>query len=245
MCTNRSRYKTGFTLAEVLITLTVIGVLASLTIPNLMNYFDNMQTVTQLKKVNVTLAAATSSLVADYGGDLANSNMFSSGNTAQQNALNVIDAYESKLKFLANCGNTDYYNHGTGTATCWPILQTKYLNAALGSSNLHSGFNYGRAILLDGTLFHIYPFASDCNGSGWGAGIGVLKNSTCGQITVDLNGAKPPNQFGRDIFCFYITRNNIYPLGAVDSDPGKKDCAISSYGYGCAGKVLTENAINY
>ena len=42
--------KRGFTLAEVLITLGIIGVVAAITIPNLMTHFQQEQTVTKLKK---------------------------------------------------------------------------------------------------------------------------------------------------------------------------------------------------
>ena len=42
--------KRGFTLAEVLITLGIIGAVAAITIPNLMTHFQQEQTVTKLKK---------------------------------------------------------------------------------------------------------------------------------------------------------------------------------------------------
>ncbi|MBP7212243.1 prepilin-type N-terminal cleavage/methylation domain-containing protein, partial [bacterium] len=42
--------KTAFTLAEVLITLGIIGIVAALTIPTLMNKSQKQQTVTALKK---------------------------------------------------------------------------------------------------------------------------------------------------------------------------------------------------
>ena len=42
--------KTGFTLAEVLITLGIIGVVAAMTIPILMTAYQKKQTVTRLKR---------------------------------------------------------------------------------------------------------------------------------------------------------------------------------------------------
>jgi prepilin-type N-terminal cleavage/methylation domain-containing protein len=42
--------KQGFTLAEVLITLAVIGVVAALTIPTVVRNYQKTQTVTKLKK---------------------------------------------------------------------------------------------------------------------------------------------------------------------------------------------------
>ena len=43
--------KKGFTLAEVLITLGIIGVVAALTLPSLITNYRKKQTVAQLKKV--------------------------------------------------------------------------------------------------------------------------------------------------------------------------------------------------
>lgn len=50
--------KKAFTLAEVLITLGIIGVVAALTIPNLISHYQKEKTVTQLKK-NFSLATAS------------------------------------------------------------------------------------------------------------------------------------------------------------------------------------------
>ena len=43
--------KNGFTLAEVLITLVIIGVIAAMTIPTLVTKYQKEQTVNQLKQV--------------------------------------------------------------------------------------------------------------------------------------------------------------------------------------------------
>ncbi|MBP3924624.1 type II secretion system protein, partial [bacterium] len=50
--------KTAFTLAEVLITLGIIGIVAALTMPNLIANYQKKQTVTQLKKAYSQLAQA-------------------------------------------------------------------------------------------------------------------------------------------------------------------------------------------
>lgn len=50
--------KSAFTLAEVLITLGIIGVVAAMTIPTLMNSTNSKETVTSLKKVFSTLSNA-------------------------------------------------------------------------------------------------------------------------------------------------------------------------------------------
>lgn len=60
----------AFTLAEVLITLAIIGVVAAMVIPSLINNIKNAQLVTALKKNYSTLSQATQMIVADNGGSI-------------------------------------------------------------------------------------------------------------------------------------------------------------------------------
>lgn len=55
---------------------------------------------------------------------------------------------------------------------------------------------------------------------------------------LDVNGASPPNIIGRD---YYVTKNGVYPQEIM----GDSLNCLTDNGYGCAGKVLSENAINY
>lgn len=59
--------KKGFTLAEVLITLGIIGVVAALTMPVLMANYKKQQTVTQLKKVYSALQQSVQISQVKYG----------------------------------------------------------------------------------------------------------------------------------------------------------------------------------
>ena len=76
-------------------------------------------------------------------------------------------------------------------------------------------------------------------------------------ISVDVNGQKGPNEYGRDIFVFEINvdRNRIEPNGAKtykDFTTGKwvvddywKNCSAVSIGMHCTAKVLIEGKMNY
>ena len=55
--------KIAFTLAEVLITLVIVGVIAALTIPSMINKTNNQETVSRLKKAYSTLAQATQRII--------------------------------------------------------------------------------------------------------------------------------------------------------------------------------------
>ena len=59
--------KMGFTIAEVLITLVIIGVIAAMTIPTLMNNTNKQEYVSKLKKAYATLSQATNRIIADEG----------------------------------------------------------------------------------------------------------------------------------------------------------------------------------
>ncbi len=59
--------KCAFTLAEVLITLGIIGVVAALTIPTLMQKFDERETITKVKKMYTVLSQAYQTYIAENG----------------------------------------------------------------------------------------------------------------------------------------------------------------------------------
>ena len=76
--------KTGFTLAEVLITLTIIGVVATMTLPALMTNVQEQQAKTGLKKGLNTLTEAAQMTQAVDGFDYASLKVPSSDNSAAE-----------------------------------------------------------------------------------------------------------------------------------------------------------------
>ena len=67
---SRTLKKSAFTLAEVLITLGIIGVVAAMTLPVLTQKYQKMVLKNQYKKVYSTLSQAYSKAVFDIGGCL-------------------------------------------------------------------------------------------------------------------------------------------------------------------------------
>ena len=70
----------AFTLAEVLIVLGIVGIVASMTIPTLMNKTNNAEMATGFKKFMSISSAAITLLKNDNGGSLAN--IYTDANTA-------------------------------------------------------------------------------------------------------------------------------------------------------------------
>lgn len=216
--------RNGFTLAEVLLVLSVIGIVAALTIPTLIQKVSKDQYVSKLKKEYSTLSQAFLLLQTENGGTLTG-NIFTAGKTH----VDLINALATKINIIKNCGT------GTG---CWYSSSTYQLNGNIFEANADTTSTGGRAVLADGTLLYTYNYANDCT-SDWGTG--PIDGKACTFVSLDLNGVSGPNTLGRDIFRFYITQTGVYPYGTYDSSV----CDSSSNGTGCSGKVLSEGTMNY
>ena len=223
----KRRHK-AFTLAEILLTLVIIGTVAALTIPALIQNTQNAQYVAALKKSYAILGQAQTMLFAD------NMDMVSlfSQNTDPGNAMNV---FAAKLNVATNCGDT-----GVG---CFPNSNYTYLNGALWI-NFAFVNGCGNIVLADGSILALSPMSSTCNVN---EGNGALVN-TCGSFAIDVNGAKPPNQMGRDVFLFWVTKTSIVPFGAPGDgfycNPNGGSLPYTQ-GHGCAQNILTNGAMNY
>lgn len=217
--------KKAFTLAEVLITLVVIGIVAALSIPSLLQNTQNAERVAALKKAYSSLSQAYIMLIAD--GESMQS-LFSTGDAAP-----ILNVFGKKVSFIKNCGS--------GEMGCFPHVDYKFLNGASGGYlDVGMSVNISAAVLADGISI-LLARNSSCNVS-----IGSLK--ICGAFYVDVNGSKPPNQSGRDLFLFWVATTGIFPAGSNNDgyfcDPAG---ASNNYtiGWGCAKRVLEEGAMNY
>jgi len=204
----------GFTLAEILITLTVIGVIAALTIPTLLQNTNQAELKATWKKEFADLNQATISIVNDAGGTFKGS--FSNGVDAR-------DKYLSKLSYIKSCS-------GSRWEGCWHIP-----NESSGYDGTPNpvNFNIPGAILSNGTLITFLGFNPDCT-TNWGDDFNF-----CGELVVDVNGFKKPNAYGKDIFAAFITENLLLPRGAHESFT---DCigVGSESGISCSATYLYE-----
>lgn len=221
----------GFTLAEVLITLGIIGILASMTIPSLLQNQQDQAAVSQLKKSFNTLSQAYATAVATEGemeGWDPHPATIDDATRAQW-----IGTFIKYLNIQKNCNNTD-----TG---CIPSAGYKYLND---NGNYYTAFNsdttYYKYILADGSSLLITPGST--NGS---SGYYLASFS----IWVDINGPKNPNRLGYDVFAFFATTvNGVQASGTTSGALTGGSCrhAASSYVFNrCAPWALFYGNLDY
>ena len=226
--------KHAFTLAEILITLTVIGVVAALTIPTLLQNTNQAELKTALKRDFADLSQATNMIKNDAGGTLVNAFRNGAGDT--YDSENLKNAFKSKLSYIKECNSTSTYGGGgTGTSAegCWHLAyQRWYLNGSPSPSNsMLPGL-----ILSNGILVAFSLEKSSC--------LEPAGNYTrCGNISFDVNGFKKPNTLGKDIFQVSLTENGLIPMGAQGYYDPSSDCNLSNTmgtntGLGCAALYL-------
>ena len=210
--------KKGFTLAEVLITLGIIGVIAALTMPAVVGNYKRQQAIQQLKKVYSVLSQAFNHAVADYGDS-------SEWDTITPvNAATYFDTYwKPYLTAPIRC----YTYEECGYERLAPFVRAnKMADAYVVNPN---EFGKDSRVLLhlnDGTFVMII------------VGSGYDLNDR--RILVDLNGAKLPNRFGNDVFFFLrVNGKGIVPYGHdKTAQEVSRDCSINGAGYMCAAKII-------
>lgn len=202
----------GFTLAEVLITLVIIGVIAAITVPTIINNANNKSNVTMWKKTFSDINNAYTSAIADNGFKF--SNICSS--TDNNNCL--LNIFAKKLSVIKTCS-------GNGIETeCWKNKSFGYLG------------NYSAVILNNGVAIALNHEYNDCIKYRPGS------NRNCGHILVDVNGNKKPNMPGKDIFGMYIWQNKIEPWGKNSAklwdQYNTNICNGGSEDWGCGAQYL-------
>ncbi|MBQ8458554.1 hypothetical protein IJ541_00465 [bacterium] len=220
---NFAQNKTAFTLAEVLITIGIIGVICALTIPNLIQNNFEKRTVSQLREIQSILSQTVRSAEEEYG------DVTGWGLTGQNEASALIIAQNLKpyLKIAQDCGTVD--NKGA----CFPLVPYKLLNKKNNSIIYATNKNYYKVKLLNGlSLF-------------WRSGNSIeMSNDEYIDFLIDTNGVLPPNTFGKDVFLFIYEKHSIKPEGAPNTE-NQNTCNLDGNGIGCAYVILQNQNMNY
>lgn len=199
--------KNAFTLAEVLITLGIIGIVAAMVIPTLISNAQNKDNVARLLKFSTNLQEAVALWKEDIACHNDASNCFISMGFANGND-SAFDETVGRFLYIA-----DKATGATNTKDWLPDSTLNYYGEAIPSS---TGFgsvakcNSKDAVYLlkDGVTV-----SADTDPNGLG-------------LAVDVNGKKGPNRFGKDVFHFVmgvLPGKDIYYGGlALDSATSTK-----------------------
>ncbi len=215
----------AFTLAEVLITLGIIGIVAAMTIPNLMTKYYEKRTVNQLKETQSIIAQAVRMSEEEFGDASSWTNEY----WTKKGAEEIAEKLKYSLKIATDCGTSDPKN---------ACIKKTYLrlNGQNHDINYATDNRYYKVVLLNGTA--VWWKATDNAERRSGSYIAFC---------IDTNGVNPPNTWGKDLFEFSYENGGIRPLGAPNSYyPYKTHCIPkNSTGYGCAYWVLTTQNMSY
>ena len=213
-----TKVKFAFTLAEVLITLGIIGIVAAMTIPTLITNNQKKQTVVKLQRAISVLNQAYK-LSYDDVGELG------AEETKDFNSLEYFNTYwapyikvSTYCRSAAQCGyqSVQPWLQANNKKSGWYPVETRIRTAF---------------ITADGFLYTIFLATWNSDDS---------KKAEY-RVSVDLNGAEGPNKFGRDVFFLSRTQTDgggIRPYCYEKSnDEVDKDCSTSGVGECCAEKI--------
>ena len=209
------RGNNGFTLAEVLITLVIIGVIGALTVPALIQSTKKQELAAQLQKLYTSLSNVTQQIIAEEGAVKG----------WASNLDDVYNFYKARLSLLKDCG--------TASGCFKQFSRLKDLAGNRYNDISDTSAAKRKVILADGASVEFDMRSADCTNSGYGS------NNVCIGIIADINGEKAPNQLGRDTFYFVLKETGLYPAGCDYARCEGTD------GWSCTCKVLTEGAMNY
>lgn len=206
----------GFTLAEVLITLGIIGIVAAMTIPTLI---ANQQK----KQLSAKIVKSISTINQIIRLSENENDEFSTWEKLndQEEFINIYIRPYTKIM-----------------QTCNPISKCGYkTNQWLQLNGECGGYcapNYGGRtpfLGIDGIVYTFGYINTD---------LGDILNDNDNIIIIDINGKDKPNQFGKDIFFFVRDEisNSIIPYGADKSkEEINKDCSKTGTGLYCSAMI--------
>ena len=223
--------KIAFTLAEVLVTLGIIGVVSAMTVPTLMQNYQRQSYVTQLHKTYNEMSQA----LLRYQTDKNALNLREAGMSSQAEVNNFISSY---FKVVNSC-----LDSSTVTPCFANQSEYKKISGATASGFDNDADGLGMSfVLANGTS--IRPWLSN------GRNFIVM--------VVDVNGQKGPNILGRDFFdmCIDVNGNidtclsngGTFPHTEAQRETEFNDVCIADSASiaGCFGKILNDNwQMNY
>lgn len=212
----------AFTLAEVLITIGIIGVVAAMTIPNILTKMDRDKKIATVRKAQSILNQAIKLSTIDNED-------YEAWDTSLPPREYLDKYYTPYMKVIEYCDTYAKCNYKS--VAPW----SRY-----NGSNSYTGFNaYSRIPIftLDGILYSI----SQTGGSNDQDDNGIYDFNYIGSngVFIDVNGPNKPNRFGNDVFMLVRNQDgSVMPLGYNLPDSKiNQDCSKQGKCLYCAEKL--------
>ena len=182
----------AFTLAEVLITLGIIGIVAAMTLPVLIGKAERYILVQQFKKAYSNIQNIVELVQVENGMPYDCYSRIWSSELTQ--CPEFLEAFLSKMQVLQKCDSDNY--------DCHPKYKTKVEVLAAGGEEIR---NTSCSYSLSGGHFYVlkdgsFLFLNDIDDV----------NTHQPFFAVDVNGNKGPNKFGYDMFYLSFYRENQF-----------------------------------
>ena len=255
------KLKKGFTLAETLITLSIIGVIGALTVPDMItNARDKAAQTAFLETYRIIQDAYTSSRHSGIPfWDPTHANVWTSGIGYGSANWTINPIYIEKPDYLKNFFKIaqGHWYKGGGAAT-WAIGDAYRGSQKSGTATYNTEFSK-EVRFLDNTS------ANDLLTNGTALAFKLENGAIVGfyiahfrpyMIYIDANGSSEPNVVGRDIFLLQASYNwnlgyyQLFPYGHPRTGDSTKvqngssaeladDCYVGGKGQTCAYKVVS------
>lgn len=223
--------KMAFTLAEVLITLVIIGVVASMTVPTLMQNIDNNHFRSALKKNYSSFANAFKLAYGYYFYDDYMDWEYSHANSFTEEVYKSLSKYMTIQKV---CGRKFTNNECFAPAKAKNGKPAKYFTENGFASNFAHLYTF---VLNDGTSVALDIWYKESIKNYAGVHKNLIVDSDNLVVLVDVNGRKKPNMVGRDVHMFVLTNTGLVPAG-TDNKSAYCDSRRVDYNYDCTAQMV-------
>lgn len=199
--------KQGFTLAEVLVTLGIIGVVAAVTTPTLMGSTNSKQLQAQFNNAHSILSQAVYAVAGQKGPGLRK---IYAAYTTPDKEKNEEGGYKNENEFLQL-----FFKQLKTDGKCrYNVAEIKNYNKSKSGAGVYvdKGSKAPGTRLQNGMCVDVVVNASEIN------------------ITVDINGVKKPNILGHDIFFFTIdSSDKLSPRSMVRYTQAELDAIAAAH----------------
>ena len=230
------KYKAlAFTLAEVLITLGIIGVVAAMTLPSLICSWNDKASVVKVKKAYSILNQAYLMSKAD-NGPVSEWNI--------EELTDLVPYFTQYIKNIKICNDTNI--NGCKAMATYDLTGKSYTN----------NLEYYHFVDASGIAYVFrdnYPVSTaDAQKYGGSYIQSSLQMARMYVVIVNINSKKEVLRYGIDTFVFVITDKGIVPYGVIGwqkeqmcnpTTPSSKPGYWN--GMGCAGWVISEGNMDY